>query len=78
MTATAPVSVIVVNWNGGDMLGECLASLFAQTVADLEILAGAHYLVADKVLAKAPADKQAQTIDLLIQLTQALDKDETT
>lgn len=32
MTATAPVSVIVVNWNGGDDLLRCLSSLAAQTL----------------------------------------------
>ncbi len=38
-TSTMPrVSAIVVNWNGGTMLDECLASLFAQTWPNLEIL----------------------------------------
>ncbi|MBK8099345.1 MAG: glycosyltransferase family 2 protein [Planctomycetes bacterium] len=32
------VTAVVVNWNGGDMLAECLASLFAQTWTELEIL----------------------------------------
>ena len=32
------VSAIVVNWNGGEMLDECLASLFAQTWQNLEIV----------------------------------------
>jgi GT2 family glycosyltransferase len=31
-------SAIVVNWNGGVLLDECLASLLAQTVVDLEIV----------------------------------------
>jgi GT2 family glycosyltransferase len=40
-TAAAPaprVSAVVVNWNGGEMLDECLESLFAQTWRDLEII----------------------------------------
>src|SRR5207245_1697848 len=32
------VSAIVVNWNGGEMLRDCLASLFAQTHAALEVI----------------------------------------
>jgi GT2 family glycosyltransferase len=32
------VSAIVVNWNGGEMLGECLASLFGQTYPALEVI----------------------------------------
>ncbi|MGE3173726.1 MAG: glycosyltransferase family 2 protein [Planctomycetota bacterium] len=32
------VSAVVVNWNGGAMLDECLASLFAQTWPDLEVI----------------------------------------
>ncbi|GDY02149.1 hypothetical protein LBMAG49_14780 [Planctomycetota bacterium] len=32
------VTAVVVNWNGGAMLAECLASLFAQTFTNLEIL----------------------------------------
>jgi len=31
-------SAIVVNWNGGELLDECLASLTTQTVPDLEIV----------------------------------------
>jgi len=38
-SAAAPrVSAIVVNWNGGTMLDECLESLFAQTWPDLEVV----------------------------------------
>jgi GT2 family glycosyltransferase len=32
------VSAVVVNWNGGDMLDESLASLFAQTWPELEVI----------------------------------------
>lgn len=32
------VSAVVVNWNGGALLRECLASLFAQTHPDLEVI----------------------------------------
>ncbi len=32
------VSAIVVNWNGGAMLDECLTSLFAQTWPNLEVI----------------------------------------
>jgi GT2 family glycosyltransferase len=35
---TPRVSAIVVNWNGGAMLDECLASLFAQTWTNLEVI----------------------------------------
>jgi GT2 family glycosyltransferase len=39
MTPTSPlVSAIVVNWNGGTMLDDCLASLFAQSRPDLEVI----------------------------------------
>jgi GT2 family glycosyltransferase len=39
MTPRRPlVSAIVVNWNGGAMLDECLASLFAQTWKELEVV----------------------------------------
>ena len=32
------VSIIVVNWNGGAMLDECLQSAFAQTWTDTEVI----------------------------------------
>lgn len=32
------VSLVVVNWNGGTMLEECLESVFAQTWPDLEVI----------------------------------------
>src|SRR3972149_5022503 len=32
------VSVIVVNWNGKEYLGECLRSLRAQTFSDFEVV----------------------------------------
>src|SRR6185295_12565333 len=32
------VSAVVVNWNGGPLLRECLASLFAQTWRELEVI----------------------------------------
>ena len=35
---TPLVSAIVVNWNGGDMLRQCLDSLFAQTWQRLEVI----------------------------------------
>jgi GT2 family glycosyltransferase len=38
MPSPPRASAVVVNWNGGDMLDECLASLCAQTVSDLEII----------------------------------------
>ncbi|MBT5375439.1 MAG: glycosyltransferase, partial [Nitrospinaceae bacterium] len=31
------VSVIIVNWNGKEILAECLQSLMSQDYADLEI-----------------------------------------
>ena len=38
MPQPARVTAIVVNWNGGQMLTDSLASLFAQTWADLEVI----------------------------------------
>src|SRR5262245_2319330 len=38
MSPTPKVSAIVVNWNGGAMLDQCLASLFAQTWPQLEVV----------------------------------------
>src|SRR5437773_9688996 len=38
MTDQPKVSAIVVNWNGGAMLDDCLESLFAQTWPDLEVV----------------------------------------
>ncbi|HLQ37122.1 MAG TPA: glycosyltransferase, partial [Planctomycetota bacterium] len=38
MPGSPRVSAIVVNWNGGTMLDESLASLFAQTWTDLEVI----------------------------------------
>ena len=38
MTSSPLVSAIVVNWNGGTMLQEALASLFEQTWAALEVI----------------------------------------
>ena len=35
---TPPVSAVVVNWNGGPLLRECLESLFAQTYSCLEVI----------------------------------------
>ena len=36
--STPLVSAIVVNWNGGAMLGDALASLFSQTWPALEVI----------------------------------------
>jgi len=38
MTGSPKVSAIVVNWNGGAMLDDCLESLFAQTWPELEVV----------------------------------------
>jgi len=39
MTKTSPlVSVVIVNWNGKHLLGECLDSLLAQQAGDIEII----------------------------------------
>lgn len=38
MSHPARVSVVVVNWNGGAMLDECLRSVFAQTWSDVEAI----------------------------------------
>jgi GT2 family glycosyltransferase len=38
MSPLPRVSAVVVNWNGGAMLAECLDSLFAQTWQDLEVI----------------------------------------
>src|SRR4030095_3855227 len=52
MTPTSPlVSAIVVNWNGGTMLDDCLASLFAQTWPQLEVI------VVDNASADGSADR---------------------
>ncbi|MBC7458989.1 MAG: glycosyltransferase family 2 protein, partial [Bdellovibrionaceae bacterium] len=38
MLEPADVTIIIVNWNGGDLLRECLTSLSAQTVLPTEII----------------------------------------
>jgi GT2 family glycosyltransferase len=38
MSKPVTVSCIVVNWNGGSMLGECLASIAAQDFAEREVI----------------------------------------
>ena len=38
MSSPPRVSAVVINWNGGAMLAECLDSLFAQTWPNLEVI----------------------------------------
>jgi GT2 family glycosyltransferase len=56
LSAARPlVSAIVVNWNGGAMLDECLASLFAQTWSELEVI------LVDNASADGSAERAAAT-----------------